>query len=793
MKRVTVLLIVALLYGAYPLFAADFNVDALTQKYKSELKTIKSEEQAKTFWFNHASEAFGVTSNWLSFFDGLSGGAYIGEIEYLMQLPNDKLYACPVARQWLVLKNTQAVKVQRNMPLTQNIGKAASYIGYALSAYSLASDIRKGIDGDDAAKLRAIQTSYDISLTVMIQQLGLESLGLAMTGVKFLGYALDKFIKFSFDSKREYWYQAYEAYYEKKYNFISWKELAEQEGGEALLEQRLQEFWADPINNTIWATGSNPPALWGSEPVGLMLEKYKKEFMVDYYRMAIHEPLKNHFTRQAEIAEALAEVRAEMQNAKMQQMIVDVDIVRQAVEWAKEQKEKQVDSVRVYPGEARLLVGEKMTFSASAKYRDGTIETITENAGVSWSGGEKNVFVAATEGTFTLTATYEGVSGSATITVGKGKEVDKVVVTPGPVTLRIGENKTFTATAYYKDETTEIVTQKASWTGGDDNVFTAVKSGQFTISADYGEKTGSVVITVPELVEVEVSPHNPEAQEGGDPISFTAKAVYKDGFTQDVTGKAAWTGGQQNVFYPPAGIEDTIDYKVILAEFGGMSGRSTIKITKQKAAGTLSAEDREKISGILQRLGEILSELYLVQFGFESQYDAFMSAVSVAQSGETNQDPCDAGKLYYAHARGLLQEARNYRREAQGLRSDLPALSPPPDELASAQAQVDRDLSTIEGYVSGMESKFSDMTTTLTSLGCDAREVALAGEEELSGRSDEDQERTVKHDERHQEETRPQSDEGCVPFTCGAGAAVLFLPAGVLFVRMIDRKKKYRM
>jgi hypothetical protein len=792
MKRIGVLVIIALLYVAYPVLGYGFDVDAISKKYKNELKTIKSDAQAKTFWFNHAKEAFGVTSNWLGFFDGLSGGTYIGEIEYLMQLPNDKLWACPVARQWLVLKNSEMVKVQRNMPLTQNIGKAASYMGYALSAYSLASDIRAGLDGDDAAKLRAIQTSYDISLTVMIQQLGLESLGLAMAGVKFIGYALDKFIKFSFDSKREYWYGGYEAYYEKKYNFTSWKELAEQQGGEALLEQRLQEFWSDPINNTIWATGQNPPALWGSEPVGLMLEKYKKEFMVDYYTFAIHTPLKNHFTRQAEMAEALAEIRAEMQHARMQQMIVDVDIVRQAVEWAKKQKEKQVDSVRVYPGEAKLLIGEKMTFSASAKYKDGTIETITDDPGVSWSGGEKNIFLASTEGTFTLTATYEGVSGSAAITVGKGKEVDKVVVTPGPVTLRIGEKKTFTATAHFTDQTTENVSTKATWTGGDDNVFTAVKSGQFTISAEYGEKTGSAMITVPELVEVEVSPHNPEVEAGGDPISFGAKAIYKDGYTQNITGKAAWTGGQQNVFYPPATIDDTVDYKVIMAEFGGLSGRSTIKITAQKSSAALSAEDREKISQILQRLGEILSELYLVQFGFESQYDAFMSAVSVAQSGQTNQDPCDAGKLYYAHARGLLQEARNYRREAQGLKSDLPALAPPPDELVSAQAQVDKDLSTIEGYVSGMESKFSDMTTTLTSLGCDAREVALAGEEELSGRSDEDQERTTKHDEKHQDETRPSSDEGCVPFTCGAGAAVLFLPAGVLFVRMIDRKKKYR-
>jgi hypothetical protein len=613
-----------------------------------------------------------------------------------------------------------------------------------------------------------------------------------MVGVKFLGYALDKFIKFSFDSKREYWYQGYEAYYEKKYTFVSWKELAEQEGGEALLEQRLQEFWVDPINNTIWATGNNPPALWGSEPVGLMLEKYKKEFMIDYYRMAIHEPLKNHFIRQAEIAEARAELRAEREHGRLQQMIVDVDIVRQAVEWAKKQKEKQVDSVRVYPGTAKLNIGEKMTFSASAKYKDGTIETITDNPGVSWTGGEKNVFLASTEGSFTLTATYEGVSGKATIAVGKGKEVNKVIVTPGPVTLRIGESKTFKATAQFTDETTEIVTQKATWSGGVENVFKATKSGQFTISAEYGEKSGSVVITVPELVDVEVSPHNPEAEAGGDPISFEAKAIYKDGFTQNVTGKAAWTGGQQNVFYPPAVIDDSVDYKVIMAEFGGKSGRSTIKITKQKSTAALSAEDREKIAQILQRLGEIQSELYLVQFGFESQYDAFMSAVSVAQSGQTNQDPCDASKLYYAHARGLLQEARNYRREAQGLKSDLPAISPPPDELTSAQAQVDKDLSTIEGYVSGMESKFSDMTTTLTSLGCDAREVARAGEEELSGRSEEDQERTVKHDEKHQDETRPSSDEGCVPFTCGAGAAILFLPAGVLFVRMIDRNKKTR-
>jgi len=55
--------------------------------------------------------------------------------------------------------------------------------------------------------------------------------------------------------------------------------------------------------------------------------------MIDYYRMAIHEPLKNHFIRQAEIAEARAELRAEREHGRLQQMI---GIIRKSVDGAVE-------------------------------------------------------------------------------------------------------------------------------------------------------------------------------------------------------------------------------------------------------------------------------------------------------------------------------------------------------------------------------------------------------------------------------------------------------------------------
>jgi hypothetical protein len=375
------------------------------------------------------------------------------------------------------------------------------------------------------------------------------------------------------------------------------------------------------------------------------------------------------------------------------------------------------------------------------------------------------------------------------------KEIEEVSVSPSSVILRIGEEKGFNATAHFSDKTTQPVTRLATWSGGVGGFFTAKAPGDFGISAEYMNKKGSAAIKVPDFKMTIAPGRSPPVKTGENPITFSAQVVYDDGFTQDITYNAEWTGGRENVFYPPSDIEEESTTMGMTAAFGGKSVTVDIEVIKEEeepesTVAELTPEDLARINQVLRRLDDLLSSLYLLQFAFDGEYDAFMSTVDVAASGATHQDPCKTPRFYYAGAKGILEEARSHLAEIEGLAAMLPSASPPPSELVDAQVRVSQGVGGARSQVSGMKGRFGAMTSKLKRLGCDPREVEREAEEETGGRSGESGERTVKHDERHQEQDRPYPVGGC----CGAGVATCgVLPGAMILARAFRKRRKNRM
>lgn len=82
----------------------------------------------------------------------------------------------------------------------------------------------------------------------------------------------------------------------------------------------------------------------------------------------------------------------------------------------KEQKKATtIVSIIVNPSSSQLNLGQEASFQAMATYADNHTEDVTGKA--SWSGGAGSAFKADKVGTFSITATYQGISGSGTITV----------------------------------------------------------------------------------------------------------------------------------------------------------------------------------------------------------------------------------------------------------------------------------------------------------------------------------------------------------------------------------------
>lgn len=131
------------------------------------------------------------------------------------------------------------------------------------------------------------------------------------------------------------------------------------------------------------------------------------------------------------------------------------------------------------------------------------------------SGGtiakDSGEYTATTAGDFTVTASADGVSGTATVHVDPGA-IAKIVVTPSEVTVNSSDRQQFRATGYDKYGNKVPVTVKWGATGGkiDDSggLYSATTAGDFTVTAsgDGVSGTASVQVNPGALKRIKVTP-----------------------------------------------------------------------------------------------------------------------------------------------------------------------------------------------------------------------------------------------------------------------------------------------
>ena len=112
-----------------------------------------------------------------------------------------------------------------------------------------------------------------------------------------------------------------------------------------------------------------------------------------------------------------------------------------------------------------------MPFTATAVFTDNTTRNVTTLA--TWSSSNASVAVVGNaggtigratglaEGTSTITATYQGTSGTSLLTV--AASVQSLTVTPVNPTTVLGIPVAFVATAILSNNATLVVTGSASW------------------------------------------------------------------------------------------------------------------------------------------------------------------------------------------------------------------------------------------------------------------------------------------------------------------------------------------
>ena len=266
---------------------------------------------------------------------------------------------------------------------------------------------------------------------------------------------------------------------------------------------------------------------------------------------------------------------------------------------------KTLSSVTVAPSTASVTVGATQQFTASATFTDGSTSDVTSN-GTTWTSSAGSIATvnssglasAVAAGQATITANYQGKSGSAALTV-TAATVTSIAVTPSTANLQVGSTQQFTATATYSNGTTGNVTSTATWSSSANSVATvnasglatAVGAGQATITATYQGKSGSAALTATALpvTSIAVTPTSANLVVGGTQ-QFTATATYSNGTTGNVTSSATWTSGNTSeVTVTSSGLAIAVGTgpaTSVTASFQGFTSSATVNVSQSTNSGS---------------------------------------------------------------------------------------------------------------------------------------------------------------------------------------------------------------
>ena len=283
--------------------------------------------------------------------------------------------------------------------------------------------------------------------------------------------------------------------------------------------------------------------------------------------------------------------------------------------------QKVLVSIAASPVTADISVGASEQFHATATYSDNSTEDVT--AAATWADANAKVATitpagmatALAAGSTTVTATMDGVSGNATLTVpAVAKTVTSIAVTPATPSILAGATQQFVATATYSDSSTANVTTSATWTSSSTAVATVtpaglasgVTAGSATITATLSGVAGTSSLTVqaPAVVvkSIAVTPGTASIV-AKTTQPFAATATYSDGTTADVTANATWTTSNPAIATVSAGIASGVaaGTTTVTASLSGINGIATLTVTPSLTSISVTPSPVTLVAGTTQQ------------------------------------------------------------------------------------------------------------------------------------------------------------------------------------------------
>ena len=260
-----------------------------------------------------------------------------------------------------------------------------------------------------------------------------------------------------------------------------------------------------------------------------------------------------------------------------------------------------LSSIEIAPPNPTLAYGTTLSVVITAVYSDGSTKDVSSLATVTSSAlgyvtVSGNILTGVHPGTATITATYQGKTATATVTVLDATLQSISIQTVAPVPIGLTVN--LIATGVFSDGSKQDVTSQATWsssstsiasvgnTGSSKGQVTGLAAGTVTVTATMQTISGTVQVSVvaKKIASIAITPTQPILQRGVT-RPFLATAVYDDNSTGDVTQQATWSSGDASILTvvatgANAGLATAVaaGQTTITATASGISGTTSVTV-----------------------------------------------------------------------------------------------------------------------------------------------------------------------------------------------------------------------
>ncbi len=156
-------------------------------------------------------------------------------------------------------------------------------------------------------------------------------------------------------------------------------------------------------------------------------------------------------------------------------------------------------SINISPAEKTINKGSSLSFVVIGVNRDGATDVIPVGK-IQWTRASGGIFTGKNEGTFTITAKYEGKSAQATIIV-EEKPIS-INLSPSDMKIEKGSKITYVVTEISESGESQVIpNSEIVWTGASSGVFSGDEIGMHSITAVYKGNLLEATVRVEEKIE----------------------------------------------------------------------------------------------------------------------------------------------------------------------------------------------------------------------------------------------------------------------------------------------------